>query len=195
MEKMSNHQTGKSAKRQANASLFLDKEGRWFHEGVEITHIRTCLLFSKNLERDRVGNYSVRVGSESAEVVVEDVPYIVRSVTIQEGPDGLPTDYILHLNDETQEFLALGSLAVSTQNVMYCQVKGGSERARFLRAAYYQICVPLQCDEKGERYWLPWRDKKIPIQPVEKALYGRPVNKGQMSGARRRSPGCSRNRR
>jgi hypothetical protein len=130
---------------------------------VEITHVRTCLLFSKNLRRDATGEYHVRVGPESAEVVVEDAPYIIRSVTIQEGPDGLPNDYILHLNDETQEFLALGSLAVSKQNVMYCKVKGGSERARFLRAAYYQICVALQCDEKGGRYWLPCGDKKIPI--------------------------------
>jgi len=145
--------------------LFLDKEGRWFHEGVEITHERTCRLFSKNIRRDATGRYSVRVGRESAEVVVEDVPYIVRSVTIQEGPGGRANDYILHLNDETQEFLAHGSLAVSRQNVLYCMVKGGSERARFLRTAYYQICLQLQCDEKGERYWLPWRDKEIPIYP------------------------------
>lgn len=143
--------------------MFLDKEGRWFHEGVEITHLRTCLLFSKNLERDAPGKYSVRLGLESAEVVVEDAPYVIRSVTIQVGPDGLPADYILHLNDDTQEVLDPGPLAVSKQNVMYCRVKGGSEKARFLRAAYYQICVPLQCDEKGERYWLPWRDRRIPI--------------------------------
>ena len=127
--------------------------------------MRTCRLFSKNLRRDGTGRYSVRVGHESAGVVVEDAPYIVTSVTIQEGPAGRPNDYILHLNDETQESLAIGSLTVSTQNVLYCKVKGGSERARFLRAAYYQICVELHCDEKGDRYWIPWRDKKIPICP------------------------------
>jgi hypothetical protein len=151
--------------REGSPPLFLDKEGRWFHEGVEITHVRTCRLFSKNLSRDATGRYSVRVGHESAEVVVEDAPYIVTSVTIQEGPAGRPNDYLLHLNDETQESLAIESLTVSRQNVLYCKVKGGSERARFLRAAYYQICVQLHCDEKGEQYWIPWRDKKIPIRP------------------------------
>jgi hypothetical protein len=151
--------------REGSPTLFLDKEGRWFHEGVEITHERTCRLFSKNIRRDATGRYCVCVGHESAEVAVEDVPYIVTSVTIQEGPGGRVNDYIVHLNDETQESLTLGSLSVSRQNVLYCKVKGGSERARFLRAAYYQICVELQCDEKGERYWLPWRDKKIPIRP------------------------------
>jgi hypothetical protein len=150
--------------RNGSATLFLDKEGRWFHEGVEITHVRTCLLFSRNLRRDATGRYAVRVGDESAEVVLEDAPYMVKSVTIQEGPAGLPNNYILHLNDGTQESLAPGALTASGQNVLYCKVKGGSERARFLRAAYYQICVQLRSDEEGERYWLPWRDKKIPIR-------------------------------
>jgi hypothetical protein len=151
--------------RKGGATLFLDKEGRWFHEGVEITHVRTCRLFSKNLRRDETGRYFVRIGHESAEVVLEDTAYIVTSVTIHEGPAGQPDDYILHLNDETQESLAIGSLTVSRQNVLYCKVKGGSERARFLRAAYYQICVQLHCDEETERYWIPWRDQKIPIRP------------------------------
>jgi hypothetical protein len=151
--------------REGYPTLFLDKEGRWFHEGVEVTHVRTCRLFSRNLKRDALGRYFVRVGRESAEVVVEDTPYLVTSVTIQEGPGGQPNDYVLHLNDETQESLTLGPITVSRQNVLYCKVKGGSERARFLRAAYYQICVQLQCDEEGERYWLPWRDQKLQIRP------------------------------
>jgi uncharacterized protein len=144
--------------------LFLDKEGRWFHEGVEITHGRTRLLFSKSIRRDPTGKYYVHVGPESAEVIVEDAPYTIRSVTLQEEPDGPPRDYILHLNDETQERLESGSLVVSDENVMYCTVKGGTERARFLRAAYYQICAKLEYNETDDRYWLPCRDREITIQ-------------------------------
>jgi hypothetical protein len=158
---------------QGSAPLFLDKEGRWFHEGVEITHLRTLLLFSRNIRRDSMGKYYVQVGSESAEVVVEDAPYMVKSVTIEEEPGGLPKDYILHLNDETQEPLEPGSLLVGEENVMYCRVKGGSERARFLRAAYYQICAKLQYDETGDRYWLPCCDREITIQPDGQEPKGR----------------------
>ncbi len=165
MPKRSSHPEPAPAQQQGSALLFLDKEGRWFHEGVEITHGRTRLLFSKSIRRDPTGKYHVHVGPESAEVIVEDAPYTIKSVTIQEEPDGLPKDYILHLNDETQELLEPGSLVVSEQNVMYCRVKGGSERARFLRAAYYQICVKLQYDETNDRYWLPCRDRKITIRP------------------------------
>lgn len=130
---------------------------------MEITHGRTHLLFSKSIRRDPTGKYYVRVGPESAEVIVEDAPYTIRSVTIQQEPDGRPKDYILHLNDETQERLESGSLVVSEQNVMYCRVKGGAERARFLRAAYYQICAKLQYSETNDRYWLPCSDRQIRI--------------------------------
>ena len=144
-------------------NLFLDKEGRWFHEGVEITHARTLLLFSKSIRRDLTGKYFVQVGAESAEVIVEDAPYTVKSVTVCEGPEGSPEDYLLHLNDETRERLEPDGLVVSDENVMYCRVKGGEERARFLRAAYYQICAKLQYDETDDRYWLPCSDRQITI--------------------------------
>lgn len=107
----------------------------------------------------------MRVGRESVEVEVEDTPYTVKSVTIQKGPDGLPMDYILHLSDDTQESLSCRPLTVNKDNVLYCLVKGGSERARFLRAAYYQVCIQLHCDEKAKEYWLPRRKTKILIQP------------------------------
>ncbi len=132
---------------------------------MEITHERTRRLFAKNICRGPSGAYCVRVGGESAEVVVEDTPYTVRSVTVRKGPDGRAEDYILHLNDETQESLAPGSLTVSAENVLYCRVKNGAERARFLRAAYYQICAGLEYDETLDRYRLPLRDGKITIQP------------------------------
>jgi hypothetical protein len=163
MPKRTSHPDPAPAQKQGSASLFLDKEGRWFHEGVEITHGRTHLLFSKSIRRDPTGKYYVHVGPESAEVIVEDAPYTIRSVTLQEESDGPPMDYILHLNDETQECLESGSLDVSEQNVMYCRVKGGTERARFLRAAYYQICAKLEYDETDDRYWLPCRDREITI--------------------------------
>ena len=163
MPKRIGHPEPACAERKGANALFLDKEGRWFHEGVEVTHARTCLLLSRSLTRDSTGRYCVRVGNESAKVDLEDAPYTVKSVTIRQGPGKRPDDYILHLNDGTDEPIAPGSLSVSRENVMYGKVKGRSERARFLRPAYYQICVQLRCDDKGERYWLPWRDRQITI--------------------------------
>ncbi len=131
-----------------------------------------------------MGKYSVQVGPESAEVVVEDAPYMVRSVTIEEAPDGRPRAYVLHLNDETRESLESGSLVVSEQNVMYCKVKEGTERARFLRAAYYQICSRLEYDETSDVYWLPCRDARIGISPAEPQVR----RQGEKAGAQERTP-------
>jgi hypothetical protein len=156
-----------SAERKETAPLFLDKEGRWFHEGVEITHERTRLLFSKSIQRMASGTYCLRIGSESAEVLVEDAPYTVRSVTVKEDPDGFAQEYILHLNDETEERLEPGSLFVGAGDVMYCKVKGGLERARFLRPAYYQICAKLEYDARSDRYGLPSAGGRITIRIEE----------------------------
>ena len=42
--------------------IFLDKEGRWFHEGVEITHARTLELFSRSICADAGGGYRLQIG-------------------------------------------------------------------------------------------------------------------------------------
>lgn len=139
--------------------LFLDKEGRWFHEGFEITHERTVQLFSRSLVKEPDGGYSIRIGSECARVQVEDTPYVVKSLTVQTGDGGKPREYLLHLSDGRMEFLDPGTLATRTDNVLYCRVRGGSERARFLRPAYYLLCSHIEVDEKGVDYWLPWRGR------------------------------------
>ncbi len=143
--------------------FFLDKEGRWFNEGVEITHARTCLLFSQSLQRGHDGKYYIKIGRESAAVILEDTPYIVKSVTAQAGSGGEADTYLLDLNDDTKESLAPHTITIGKNNVMYCKVKGGAEQARFLRPAYYQICSHIEYDESGQGYQLPWKGLKVPV--------------------------------
>ena len=149
-----------------SASLFfLDKEGRWFHEGVEITHKRTILLFARNLSKGSEGRYYIRVGKEQAAVEVEDAPFMIRSVTIKENERGLISGFLLSLNDGTEEYLDPHTLMILDDNVMYCSVKSGTERARFLRSAYYQICTQIGPGEKENQFVLSWMEEKIPIPP------------------------------
>lgn len=46
------------------ASIWIDKEGRWFFQGEEITHRKTYLLYNRNLTRDESGRVILRVGKE-----------------------------------------------------------------------------------------------------------------------------------
>ena len=143
--------------------FFLDKEGRWYHEGVEITHPRTSLLFSKSLYKSPNGKYYIKIKHECSEVTIEDAPYIVRSVDFIAGTGAESAEFLLYLNDATREYLSPKTLAINAENVMYCLVKNQTERARFLRPAYYQLCNHISFDERISQYWLPWKGKKIYI--------------------------------
>lgn len=123
--------------------LFLDKEGRWFHDGVEITHKLTVDLFSRSIRRDKSGQYVLEVGPEWAPVEVEDTPFMVRRVDVE--------DDIVRatLNDGSEEELDLDTLRISDRNVLYCDVKNKEYPARFLRPAYYQLMNHLVENRDG----------------------------------------------
>jgi len=148
------------------AGVFLDREGRWFHEGVEITHERTRRLFSRSIFRDQDGGYILRVGRESTPVTVEDTPFLIVSVTVREERAMGCCTYEVLLNDGSQELLDPRTLTIEQDHVMYAQVRETRERARFLRSAYYQLCARIEYDEQEDRYLLPWQGKTVPIRRI-----------------------------
>ena len=133
--------------------IFLDKEGRWFHEGMEITHLRTLELFSRSVCRDADGGYWLQIGRERARIEVEDTPYMVREVSFHEA------EVELKLNDGSSEILDPGTLWIGAGNVLYCNVKSEKLPARFLRPAYYQLVSQVEQDEDG--YFLELGRKKF----------------------------------
>jgi len=134
--------------------FWIDKEGRWFYQGEEITHRRTYLLYSRNLTLDGKGRLLLRLGKEECRVEVEDAPYIVKSVDFI-GPDRGPLKGInLLLNDETREPLRPATLKVGEKNVLYCRVREGMFAARFSRNAYQLLFPFIRHDEKGKRFFL-----------------------------------------
>jgi hypothetical protein len=121
----------------------LDKEGRWYHEGVEITHKLTADLFSRSVEKDPAGGYRLVVGPEWSPIEVEDTPFMVRRVEIEADRA------VIRLNDGTEEELEAATLRVGGENVLYCKVKNGEFPARFLRPAYYQLMQALEETKNG----------------------------------------------
>jgi hypothetical protein len=121
----------------------LDKEGRWFHEGVEITHRLTLDLFNRSIKRHPDGGYCLEVGYERAKIVVEDTPYMVKRVDVGDG------GAVIRVSDGTEEALDPSTLSIGAENVLYCRVKGGEFPARFLRPAYYQLMQGLKETEDG----------------------------------------------
>jgi len=138
----------------------IDKEGRWFFQGEEITHRKTYLLYCRSLARDESGRIILRVGREQCPVEVEDAPFVVTTVEFTPfGLDGQEAIW-LTLNDETREKLDPGTLRIGPGNIPYCKVREGMFEARFSRNAYQLLVPHIQQDEKDKRFFLSLNKNK-----------------------------------
>ena len=123
--------------------IFIDNRGRWFHDGVRITHRWTYLENNRNLDVDEDGKFFVEEGGNRVYVECEDTPFVVTMVTKTE--DG----FCIRLNDESLEKLDLRTLTIAKENIPRVKVKKGKFTARLLRPAYYEFMKYAGKDEKG----------------------------------------------
>ena len=131
-----------------NSRIRFGRDGVWYADDEPIANAKIADLFARNLRRAADGSYRIDFGFESATVEIDDTPFVVVGVDV-ESSGALR----LALNDGTSEQLEPSTLEVGEGNVLYCRVKGGSERARFLRPAYYQI-APLIAEDAPGRFVL-----------------------------------------
>ena len=140
----------------------IDKEGRWFYQGEEITHRKTYLLYCRSLTRDESGKIILRVGREECPVEVEDAPFVVTTIEFVSGGPEEESAWIT-LNDETREKLVPETLRIGPDHIPYCRVRGGRFDARFSRSAYQLLVPHIRQDEKENRFFLPLNGKKYPL--------------------------------
>ena len=133
----------KNRQRSEEPRIFIDSRGRWFHDGVRITHRWTYLENNKNLDVDEGGRFFVQEGGSRVYVKCEDTPFVVTMVAKTE--DG----FSIRLNDESLEKLDITTLSIAEQNIPYVRVKNGKFEARLLSAAYYELMRYAGKDEKG----------------------------------------------
>ena len=141
--------------------IYIDKEGRWFHKGLEMIHRDFIRLFYENLSQDSQGRYIISLGNDRCYLDVEDTPFVVWRTAVS-GQDQGNSRFSLHLSDDSREDLSPETLYVGERNVLYCRVKNGAFPARFDRQAYYQLAEHVE-EEKG-RFFLVVEGKKYPIR-------------------------------
>jgi hypothetical protein len=130
--------------------IFIDKECRWFHKGLEMVRHEIIQLFYQHMETDSRGRYVIQLGSQKCYVDVEDTAFVVWRVRLESRELGRE-HFLVWLSDHTQETLNLDTLYVGEENVLYCRVKDGKFPARFRRAAYYQLAEHVR-EERGEYF-------------------------------------------
>ncbi|MGH7803450.1 MAG: DUF1285 domain-containing protein [Candidatus Binatia bacterium] len=117
------------------------RDGEWYSDGERIANAKISALFSRSIRRDPEGGYRLQMGDERARIVVDDTPFVVRSL------DGDPQrGFTLTLNDGSSEPLDLSTLRSGADNALYARVKG-AEEARFLRPAHYALARFIEGDE------------------------------------------------
>ena len=134
------------------------RDGNWYSDNEPIENERIALLFSKSIRRDQNGNYFLQVADERAPITVEDTPYVIKRID-EDGHGG----FVITTNDEASEPLDPSTLEIGDRDVLYCRVKGGAFRGRFLRSAYYHLAEHFISDD-GESFGLIIAGHRYPIE-------------------------------
>ena len=150
------------------------RDGSWFYRGSSIHRMPLVRLFSRALERDANGQYWLSTPTERGRIAVEDVPFIVVSLDV-ENP-GARQRLIFRTNvDEIVTLDAAHPLRIAEGGmtrtpVPYILVRDGLE-ARIARPVFYQL-VELGREEQvgGEAIYGLWSSAKFfPLGRLEPA--------------------------
>jgi len=127
-----------------NFEIYIDNEGKWFHQGAEIKRISMIRLFSTILYCDKDGQHWLRTPVEYGPIEVADAAFIITSVSIL--GEGQGTDIIFSDNIDRQ--FQLGA----THPLFFRASNNSSERAkppylrlhngvyaRVARTVYYEL--------------------------------------------------------
>ncbi len=117
-----------------DSGLKLDKEVRWWHDGVLVEHPNIIETFNRGVRIDQTGRVTLTVGKDWCFVTVEDCAYSVIAVDVSEGER-----LSVRLSDRTAEWLDTQSLSLDAEGVLTVRVKDGQAKARFTRTAQSQL--------------------------------------------------------
>jgi hypothetical protein len=87
--------------------IFIDKNGIWYFRGAEMERRDIVQYFYQHFRRDNEGNYLIEINGDRCYVGVEDVPYIIRSVSVGSLKDNGQPNIMLSLSDGSSERLNL----------------------------------------------------------------------------------------
>jgi len=133
--------------------IYVDKEGKLWHQGAEMIHEGINRLLTDHVELDDKGRYVISFRGQRCFVDVEDTLFVIIRVDHQPAGNGSEETFKVTLNDRSEETLDPASLNLSSENVLYAQVKSGRFPARFLRKSYYQLAEYVE--EKDGAFYLP----------------------------------------
>jgi len=122
-----------------DSGLRLDRQLRWWHDGVLVEHPNIIRAFNAGLEPADGGRFILRFGRDWCFVEVEDAAYAVTAVDLTEDQAA----FSVRLSDLSAERLDATTIRLE-DGVLTCCVKQGRAKARFSRDAQYALGQHLE---------------------------------------------------
>ena len=125
------------------SGIRLDRDGRFMHEGAEVTHPGLRAALYRWLDRDAEGRYILRLdATRFVWLEVDDAPFVVRSLRFEDD-----RAYAL-LSDRTEAPLDLATLHYGSDGVsVYARVRDGRFPARLASAAWGALAGHIDDDD------------------------------------------------
>jgi hypothetical protein len=130
--------------------------------------------FYQHLRLDSQGHYQIEIGHEHCRVQVDDVPYIIRSVSPRFAGVGGRMCMVISLSDGSCEELNPETIRIGKNNIPYCRVKKSRHEARFSRQAYYQLAIHIVHDPHQDRYFMTIDGRSYTLAVNQKTENGGP---------------------
>jgi hypothetical protein len=137
--------------------LVLDRDGKLWHQGSEVTHPRLRQAVLRWLDVRDDGRDIVRL-DDVRYAYIDVAEDHLRVVSAHWDDDRL----MLSLDDGSTEELDYPSLRVGADEGLRCRVRGGKLRARFSTAAQ-QVALERVEDDGGD-VWLPAAGTRWPLR-------------------------------
>jgi len=142
----------------------VDKDGIWYFEDQEIFRSEIVRFFYEKLKQDQLGRYLIELNEERCYIEVEDTPFIIKSIEKSKLETDNQEYIFLYMIDGVMERLEAETLWIGEDNILYCIInKKSLFKARFSRAAYYQIAELIEHEEVTDKYFIILNGKKFYI--------------------------------
>lgn len=124
-----------------------DARGRWWNDGVEITHAGLQSAFDAWLERAEDGRFCLKNDINWAYVTIEGPAFFVRDARLEPSAD--PPRVLVALSSGREEALDPATLREGPDGVLYADVLGGTMACAFDARAMVSLAPWLDEDEGG----------------------------------------------
>ena len=133
----------------SDSKMQITADGRWFHDGGEITRPAMIRAFSSLLRREEDGSHWLVTPYEKQSIIVDDAPFV--AVEMRSQGDGKDRELAFRLNSDDLVVAdaehVIEMRGVGDDALPYLHVRDGLW-AKLARPVYYEL-VELALDEGG----------------------------------------------